>query len=89
MNDSNHLPPSALEDWLAAASTELGLDPDDVPIAKVLDIARDVARGVARPAAPLTTFLVGLAVGRGAAGSFDDASATVTNLASNWANEQS
>ncbi|MEP6461886.1 MAG: DUF6457 domain-containing protein [Frankiaceae bacterium] len=31
----------------------------------VLDLARDVAHGVARPAAPLTTYLVGIAVGRG------------------------
>ncbi len=30
----------------------------------VLDLARDVAHDVARPAAPLTTFLVGLAAGR-------------------------
>ena len=30
----------------------------------VLDLTRDVAHGVARPAAPLTSFLVGLAAGR-------------------------
>jgi hypothetical protein len=32
----------------------------------VLDLARDVAHGVLRPAAPLSTYLLGLAVGRGA-----------------------
>ena len=32
----------------------------------VLDLARDVAHGVVRPAAPLTAYLVGVAVGRGA-----------------------
>ena len=31
----------------------------------LLDLARDAAHGVERPAAPLTTFLVGVAVGRG------------------------
>jgi Domain of unknown function (DUF6457) len=32
----------------------------------VLDLARDAAHGVARPAAPLTTFLAGYALGAGA-----------------------
>jgi hypothetical protein len=32
----------------------------------VLDVARDVAHGVARPAAPITTYLLGMAVGAGA-----------------------
>src|SRR3954470_13267950 len=36
--------------------------PDSGPI---LDLARDVAHGVLRPAAPVTAYLVGLAVGRG------------------------
>jgi hypothetical protein len=30
----------------------------------ILDVARDAAHGVARPAAPLTTFLVGYAAGQ-------------------------
>ena len=33
---------------------------------KLLDMARDVAHGVLRPAAPLTAYLLGVAVGRGA-----------------------
>lgn len=61
---SAHLPPEALEAWLAAAAEALHLDPAEVSIATVLDLARDVAHGVARPAAPLTTFLLGLAYGR-------------------------
>ncbi|MGH1526576.1 DUF6457 domain-containing protein [Leifsonia sp. L25] len=39
------------------------LEPGDV--AAVLDLARDAAHGIARPAAPLTTFIAGIAVGRG------------------------
>ncbi len=42
-----------------------GLDPDTVDATAVLDLAQVVAHGVARPAAPLTAYLVGVAVGRG------------------------
>jgi hypothetical protein len=59
-----------LDEWLAAVSAEIGttdvaLTSDNVHI--LLDIARDSAHQVERLAAPLTTFLVGVAVGRGAA----------------------
>lgn len=61
--------PEDLDRWVVEACELLGLDPADVPIALVLDVARRVAHGVARPAAPLTTFLLGLAIG---SGRFDD-----------------
>lgn len=67
MTGDRHLPPEALNDWLAGVSELYGLGDDVEPtadVAVVLDVARDVARGVARPAAPVTTFLLGLAVGR-------------------------
>jgi Domain of unknown function (DUF6457) len=48
-----------LDDWVTAVSAELGIGPLDS--AAVLDLARDVAHGIARPAAPLTCLLVGLA----------------------------
>jgi len=57
--------PDDLDRWIAEAAESLGLDPADVPIDTVLDLARRVAHGVARPAAPVTTFLLGLAVGAG------------------------
>lgn len=54
---------STLEDWETAVCMELGLsEPVDRDL--VLDLARDVAHGVARPAAPLTAYLLGLAVGQ-------------------------
>ena len=53
-----------LDGWVAELATELGLDPGLVERTALLDLARDAAHGVARPAAPLTTFLVGLAAGR-------------------------
>jgi hypothetical protein len=71
---------STLEDWIAAVRAELDVDSVDTTL--VLDLARDVARGVARPAAPLTTYLLGLAVGRGA--DPRQAAATVTALAESW-----
>jgi hypothetical protein len=69
---------STLDDWVAAASDALGLQ-DDVDVALLLDLAREAAHGVARPAAPVTTFLLGLAVARGA--DPETASATLTELA--------
>lgn len=59
-----HLPPEALDEWLVAAAEELGLEPDEISIAVILDVAKHVAHGVARPAAPLSTFLMGVALGR-------------------------
>ena len=53
-----------LEEWAAVLTVELGLSPDftvDIPL--MLDLARDAAHGVTRPAAPVTTFLVGFAAG--------------------------
>ncbi|MGO3705145.1 DUF6457 domain-containing protein [Microbacterium gubbeenense] len=79
---AEHLPPEALDEWTRAACAELGLSPDDVDIALVLDLARDVAHGVARPAAPLTAFLAGLAAGRD--GDAAAAISRVTALAKGW-----
>lgn len=45
----------------------------------VLDLTRDVAHGVARPAAPLTSFLVGLEAGR-AGGDADAVRAAVARV---------
>lgn len=56
-----------LDGWIAELCGALGIDPAIVDRDLVLDLARDAAHGVARPAAPLTTFLVGLAAGRAGA----------------------
>ncbi len=52
-----------LDAWIAELSAALGVDVASVPRELLLDLARDAAHGVARPAAPVTTFLVGLAAG--------------------------
>ena len=53
-----------LDDWIARLAGELGVDAGAVDVEVLLAVARDAAHNVARPAAPLTTFLVGLAAGR-------------------------
>lgn len=74
---------STLERWTEAACAELGIDPALADTTAVLDLARDVAHGVARPAAPLTAYLLGVAVGRGQ--SMAGAAARLRELAGAWA----
>jgi len=75
---------ATLDEWTAAACEALDLTatPDNPPVREVLDLAREAAHQVARPAAPLTTYLLGLAVGRGA--DPREAAATLTALARQW-----
>jgi len=75
---------STLEEWMTTVREELELDGAAVADVKavtrvILDLARDAAHGVARPAAPLTAYLVGVAVGRGAP--LDDTAARIAALA--------
>jgi hypothetical protein len=70
-----------LNQWLATLSAGLEISDvrlDDDAVHTLLDVARDSAHEVERVAAPLTTFLVGVAVGRGA--SLGRAAATTTEL---------
>jgi len=71
---------SALDDWTDSVRDALDLDPVDAKL--VLDLARDVAHGVLRPAAPLTAYLVGVAVGRGTPP--QDAVNAVERLIADW-----
>ncbi|MBK1788325.1 DUF6457 domain-containing protein [Prauserella cavernicola] len=54
-----------LRKWTATVCADLGLDADQCDHALILALARDAGRTVARPAAPITAFLVGMAVARG------------------------
>jgi hypothetical protein len=57
---------TTLDEWTASLTAELGVDVSlDAPA--LLDLARRAAHEVDRPAAPLTTFLVGYAAGQRAA----------------------
>jgi Domain of unknown function (DUF6457) len=73
---------STLERWVEAACSELGLEPGDCDVRVVLDLARDAAHQVERPAAPVTSFLLGLAVGRG--GSMSEGAERLRALAGRW-----
>ena len=83
---SERLPPEALDAWAEALRELFGLQPEDIPIPVILDLARDVAEGVTRPAAPLSAFVAGLAAGR-AGGTPEQVRRTVseiTSLADGW-----
>jgi Domain of unknown function (DUF6457) len=73
-----------LKQWLNTLSAALEASDvtlDDDAVHTLLDLARDSAHEVERVAAPLTTFLVGIAVGRGA--TLGGAAATATALLMN------
>jgi hypothetical protein len=74
---------NTLDEWAAAVCAELGLDPAALDPRLVLDLARDVAHGVARPAAPLTAYLLGVAVGQGRVPA--ESAARISQLAARWA----
>ena len=57
---------NVLDEWISTACAELGLTPAEAESKAVLDVARDVAHNVVRPGAPVTAYLMGIAVGRGA-----------------------
>ncbi|MEV6860106.1 DUF6457 domain-containing protein [Streptosporangium subroseum] len=71
-----------LMEWTALVCRELGVDPAKIDRDEVLDLTKEVAHGVARPAAPLTAYLLGLAQGAGTAP--PDAVERLTTLARNW-----
>jgi hypothetical protein len=73
---------NTLESWTEATCAELGIDPAVMDTRMVLDVARDTAHQVARPAAPLTAYLMGVAVGGGLPP--DEAAARIRELAARW-----
>ena len=77
---------STMDQWTAAVCADLGLDSSPADLRAVLDLTRDVAHGVARPAAPFTAYLVGVAVGRGLA--LPDAAGRVSALAASWGKQE-
>ena len=70
-----------MDAWVEQVKAELGvaIDPD---VTAILDVARDAAHNVARPAAPVTTFLMGVAVAQGADPA--DVARRVAALAAAW-----
>nr|WP_244960820.1 DUF6457 domain-containing protein [Pseudoclavibacter chungangensis] len=77
--------PPNLERWVAELAPRLGLEPDDVPVPLLLDLARDVAHGAVRPGAPVSAFMLGLAIGTGRVTDLEAAAESITELADGWA----
>ena len=76
----------ALADWIDALAQKLDIDPDDVDLQAVLDLARDAAHNIERPAAPVTTFMVGYAAGLSDR-PIEELFAEATKLAVHWADD--
>lgn len=73
-----------LDDWVAAAKNELGIDAE-FDVGTVLDVARVAAHTVERPAAPVTTFLLGYAAARREGDeTLSELSEQVVTLARRW-----
>lgn len=70
-----------METWINTICTELNL-PSEVNVEVILDVARVTAHKIERPAAPVTTFLLGMLV----AGGMDvkEAAAKIQDLAATW-----
>lgn len=74
--------------WLHRVATDLDLDPAVIDEAEqpLLDLIAVVAHGPSRPGAPLTAFLVGVAVGQG--GDAGQLSARLAEVASEWTGDE-
>ncbi|MBD0292740.1 MAG: molybdenum cofactor guanylyltransferase [Jiangellaceae bacterium] len=77
---------ASMEEWVRSLCAALDVPVGDVDVDAVLDLARDAAHNVDRPAAPVTTFVAGYAAGRRGGGSAATAAATAAaaDLARGW-----
>jgi uncharacterized protein DUF6457 len=73
---------STLDEWTGALCAELGLEAAEETQKTVLDLARVAAHLVDRPAAPLTAYFLGVAVGRGEP--LAETAARLQQLARRW-----
>ena len=65
-------------------ATDLGVEIPEADIQVLLDVARDAAHAVDRPAAPVTTFLLGYAVATAGDEHLATAAATLQRLSAEW-----
>jgi molybdopterin-guanine dinucleotide biosynthesis protein A len=73
-----------MDTWVEAVKRELGITAD-VDVAVVLDVAKEAAHAVQRPAAPVTTYLMGLAVANGA--DPGETAVRIAGLAQSWSGD--
>lgn len=72
---------SDLPTWAATLNAALGTTAE-VDVAAILDVARDAAHAVDRPAAPVSTYLLGYAVASGMP--LEDAVAAISRACATW-----
>ncbi|WP_166345405.1 DUF6457 domain-containing protein [Phytoactinopolyspora limicola] len=75
-----------MDPWITALCEELNVPIDDVDVGAILDLARDAAHNVERPAAPVSTFIAGYAAALrgGGSGAVATTLDTAAELATNW-----
>jgi len=71
-----------MDEWVDAVRLELNLE-TPVDVDAILDVARVAAHNVERPAAPVSAFLLGIAVAGGA--DITAAARKIEDLAEGWA----
>lgn len=78
-----------LHDWIDELCDALDIDAE-VDEGIILDLARDAAHAVERPAAPITTYLLGYAaaLGGGSPEKIEELAARATELAEKWGGEK-
>lgn len=67
MTDLEH-PQQQWLDWVTTASAAVGVDPAEVDIEQLHYLSKQVAHRLERPLAPVSTFILGVAVGSRRAG---------------------
>jgi uncharacterized protein DUF6457 len=78
-----------LHDWIDELCDALDIDAE-VDEGIILDLARDAAHAVERPAAPITTYLLGYAaaLAGGSPEKIEELAARATELAEKWGGEK-
>jgi hypothetical protein len=75
-----------MDEWIRQLCDALDVPIEDVDTNAVLDLARDAAHNVDRPAAPVTTYIAGYAAGHrgGGAKAVADVTQRAAQLAQDW-----
>lgn len=79
-----------LHDWIDELCDALELDDAEIDEGLILDLARDAAHSVERPAAPITTFLVGYAAAMrgGSVADIEQLAGRAQALAEKWGGDE-
>ena len=79
---------ATMDAWITAVCRELQLGDavaGNIKVGAILEVAKDAAHGVERPAAPVSTYLMGLAVAAGADPA--EVAGRIGSLAKDWVDQ--